>query len=120
MDRKMKAYRFTEQTENEIKEIAQRLSISHTEAIARAVHYYYLSLDTEEEAIKSNKLVRFEDYQRIEEQLRKALYRLGELEGAIKEKEQLISRLDEEKERLYRLIESQQNQNRKRFWEFWK
>ena len=67
-----------------------------------------------------DKLIRFEDYQKVEEQLRKALYRLGELEGTIREKEQLISRLDEEKERLYRLIENQQNQNRKRFWEFWK
>ena len=108
-DRVMRAYRFTEQTIQEIRQIAERLSISDTEAISRAVHFYLISLDTEEETIRNNKLIRFEDYQRIEEQLRKALYRLGEVEGKLEEKDKLL----EEKERLITLLTENQ---RKGFW----
>ena len=143
MERKIKTYRFTEDIVKELQELTGRLNISETEAVARAIHYYYLSIVKDEETIKSNAIVSFDDYQKLQNQFSQALYRLGELEGSLKEKDRTIEakeRLIEEKERMIKVIEEDRDRlisekNRrieqliiennflrkksKPFWKFW-
>ena len=132
MEKKLKGFRLTDENLRELKEIVDRLGISEAEAVARAIHYFYLNLENEEEAIKNNKLIRFEEYQKLQNQLVQLSYKIGELEGTVKEKqiqlndkEQQIRDKNIQIENLQniisKLIEQQrESKENKKWWRFWK
>jgi len=108
-----RTYRLSGEILRELREIATTLGVSETEAVSRAIHSFYLQLKGEEQASVSGSIVPFSEYQKTQEQLKQALYRLGELEGQLKVKEELIEELRN------RIKELQAKPSRK-WWEFWK
>ncbi|GAB6066218.1 hypothetical protein JCM9492_13740 [Aquifex pyrophilus] len=112
MDKVLKNFRLSQKTIEELREIASLLGISETEAVSRAIHSYYLQLKGEEGYATSGAIVPFSEYKKTQEQLKQAIYKLGELEGRLKEKEELI------KELRNRIKEIETKP--KRWWEFWK
>ena len=134
MEKKLKAYRLNEEALNELKEIVSKLGVSETEAIIRAIHFFYLSLESDEELIRNTKIVRFEEYQKVQQQLSQMAYKLGELEGSLKEKdklieekEKMINKIEKDKEKQIQSLQSlidkileSQKQNTKKWWRFWK
>lgn len=113
MGKTARTYRLSEDILSELREIAQTLGISETEAVSRAIHHYYLSMKGEESGAVSGAIVPFAEYQKAQDQLKQALYRIGELEGTLKTKEELIAELRE------RIAELRAKPSR-RWWEFWK
>ena len=113
MGKRARTYRLSEEILGELREIADTLGISETEAVSRAIHFFYLSLKGEEQGSVSGSIVPFSEYQKTQDQLKQALYRIGELEGTLKVKEELISELRN------RIKELQAKPSRK-WWEFWK
>lgn len=73
----------------------------------------YLQLKGEERKTVSGAIVPFSEYQKTQEQLQKAIYKLGELEGRLKEKDELIRELQER-------IKKLEAKPQKRWWEFWR
>ncbi len=131
MEKKLKGFRLTDENLRELKEIVDRLGISEAEAVARAIHYFYLSLSNDEEAIRNNKLIRFEEYQKLQTQLVQLSYKIGELEGTVKEKQ--IQLQDKERQIqdkniqienlqniITKLIEQQKDNSVKKWWRFWR
>ena len=113
MGRILKNFRLSDETIKELREIAQTLGISETEAVSRAIHSFYLQLKGEEQGTVSGAIVPFAEYQKAQDQLKQALYRVGELEGQLKVKEELIAELRER-------IKELQAKPPKRWWEFWR
>jgi hypothetical protein len=113
MKKVARTYRFLEETLRELREISATLGISETEAVSRAIHTFYLQLRGEEQTTVSGAIVPFSEYRKTQEQLMQALYRLGELEGQLKVKEELIEELTN------RIKDLQATPSRK-WWEFWK
>ncbi len=111
MGKRARTYRLSEETLRELQEIAQTLGVSETEAISRAIHHFYLSLKGEEEGYTSGAIIPFAEYQRAQDQLKQALYRIGELEGTLKAKEELIAEL---RERIKEL-----RARPKKWWKLW-
>ena len=112
MGRILKNFRLSDETLGELQTIAQTLGISETEAVSRAIHHYYLSMKGEEQSSVSGAIVPFSKYEQVQAQLSQALYRIGELEGQLKVKEELIAEL---RERIAEL-----RARPKKWWEFWK
>ncbi len=108
-----RTYRLSEETLQELREIAQILGISETEAVSRAIHSFYLQLKGEESGAVSGAIVPLSKYEQVQAQLSQALYKVGELEGQLKVKEELIAELRE------RIAELKAKPSR-RWWEFWK
>ena len=113
MGRTLKNFRLSDETLEELREIAQTLGISETEAVSRAIHHFYLSMKGEERGAVSGAIVPFAEYQKAQDQLKQALYRIGELEGQLKVKEELIAELRE------RIKELKAKPSR-RWWAFWR
>ncbi len=113
MGRTLKNFRLSDDTLEELREIAQTLGISETEAVSRAIHHYYLSMKGEERGAVSGAIVPFAEYQKAQDQLKQALYKVGELEGQLKVKEELITELRE-------TIKELRAKPAKKWWEFWK
>ncbi|GAB6066273.1 hypothetical protein JCM9492_13660 [Aquifex pyrophilus] len=114
-----KTYRLSEEILKELKEISSLLGISETEAISRAIHSFYLQLKGEEGYTVSGSIVPFSEYRKTQDQLKQALYKLGELEGRLKETENTIKAKEELIEELRNRIKELQAKP-KRWWEFWK
>lgn len=113
MSKTLKGFRLSEDTLRELKEVANTLGISETEAVSRAIHSFYLQLKGEEQGAVSGAIVPFSEYQKTQEQLKQALYKVGELEGSLKVKEELIAELRD------RIAEMKAKPSRK-WWEFWR
>ena len=113
MGKVKKNFRLSEDIAEELREIAQTLGISETEAVSRAIHSFYLSMKGEESGAVSGAIVPFAEYQKAQDQLKQALYRIGELEGQLKVKEELIQELRE-------TIKELRAKPVKKWWEFWK
>ena len=113
MGRTLKNFRLSEETLQELQIIAQTLGISETEAVSRAVHHYYLSLKGEESGALSGAIVPLSKYDHVQTQLSQALYRIGELEGTLKVKEELIAELRNR-------IEELRAKPTKKWWTFWR
>ncbi len=113
MRKKARTYRLSEDILSELREIAQTLGISETEAVSRAIHHFYLSMKGEEQGAVSGAIVPFAEYQKAQDQLKQALYRIGELEGTLKAKEELIAEL---RDRIAEL----RAKPAKKWWEFWR
>jgi len=109
-----RTYRLSEEILGELREIAQTLGISETEAVSRAVHSFYLSLKGEEQRAVSGAIVPISEYQRVRDRLEQAMYKVGELQGELKAKEELIAELRNH------IKEFQEAKPVKRWWEFWK
>ena len=112
MKKRAKTYRLTEETLRELKEITQALNITETEAISRAIHSFYLQLKGEEEGT-SGAIVPVSEYKRVRDRLEQAMYKVGELQGQLQAKEELIAELRER-------IKELQAKPTKRWWEFWR
>ncbi len=110
--RRSKNFRLSEETLEKLREIAEILNVSETEAVSRAIVHYYLSLKGEESGALSG-IIPLSEYQRLQEKFERAVYKVGELEGRLKEKEEIIRELKE------RIKELQAKPSR-RWWEFWK
>jgi chromosome segregation ATPase len=113
MDRVKKLIRLSPEVADQLKEIASRLSISENEAVARAISHYYLTLKGEENQTVSGSIVPISEYQRVRDRLEQAMYKVGELQGQLKVKDELIEELKN------RIRELQAKPSRK-WWEFWK
>ena len=113
MGKTARTYRLSEDILSELREIAQTLGISETEAVSRAIHHFYLSMKGEEQGAVSGAIVPFAEYQKAQDQLKQALYRIGELEGTLKAKEELIAEL---RDRIAEL----RAKPAKKWWEFWR
>ncbi len=113
MGKTARTYRLSEDILDELREIAQTLGISETEAVSRAIHSFYLQMKGEEQGAVSGAIVPFSEYQKAQDQLKQALYKVGELEGQLKVKEELIAELRE------RVKELKAKPSR-RWWEFWR
>ncbi len=113
MDRVKKLVRLTPEVAGQLREIASKLNISENEAVARAISHYYLSLKGEENQTVSGAIVPISEYQRVRDRLEQAMYKVGELQGQLQVKEELIAELRE------RIKELQAKPSR-RWWEFWK
>ncbi len=115
MERKLKNFRFNENTLKELEELVMILSTTETEAIARAIHFYLAFLKNEEDFVKQKAVIPLQEYQAMQEklqsQLTQALYRIGELEGITKEREERIKDLKDEIEHL---------RSKGSWWHFWK
>jgi len=118
--RTLKNFRLPDDVLRELREIANTLGISETEAVSRAIHSFYLSLKGEEQGTVSGAIVPFSEYQKTQERLSQALYRIGELEGVLKEREERLK----EKDGLIRELRERMKQLEakpvKKWWEFWK
>lgn len=112
MGKVKKNFRLSEDIAEELREIAQTLGISETEAVSRAIHSFYLRLRGEEQSSVSGAIVPLDKYERVQAQLSQALYKVGELEGQLQAKEELIAEL---RERIAEL-----RARPKKWWEFWK
>ena len=125
MEKVARTYRLSIEILNELQDIAKMLSISDTEAVSRAIHFYYLFLREEQDLIKQKAVVSLAEYQQLQNQLTQAIYKLGILEGENKEKDQMIQTLKDMYKDLHdKLIETQQNNkhNKQTWWKifFWK
>jgi len=80
--------------------------VSETEVISRAIHNFYIKLKKEEQISVGGAIISFSEYYKVQEQLKQAMYKLGELQGQLHAKEELIAEL---RAKLVR-----------RWWEFWK
>jgi len=107
-----RTYRLSEETLQELREIAQTLGISETEAVSRAIHSFYLSMKGEEQGAVSGAIVPLDKYERVQAQLSQALYKVGELEGKLEVKEEVIRELRNRIEEL--------RARPKKWWEFWR
>jgi len=117
MGKSLKAFRLSEETLEELKEIAEILGISETEVVSRAIHAFYLQLKREEQATVSGPIVPFSEYQKTQERLSQALYKIGELEGVLKERSERLK----EKDSLIQELRTQIEQYRvRRWWQFWR
>lgn len=110
MSKVKKLVRLSPEVAEQLREIAGKLNISKNEAVSRAISHYYLSLKGEENQTVSGAIVPFSEYQKTQEQLKQALYKVGELEGSLKVKEELIAELRD------RIAEMKA----KKWWEFWR
>ncbi len=113
MDRVKKLVRLTPEVADQLREIAGKLNISENEAVARAISYYYLSLKGEENQTVSGAIVPISEYQRVRDRLEQAMYKVGELQGQLQAKEELIAELRER-------IKELRAKPAKKWWEFWK
>ena len=121
MERKPRSYRFNENTIAEIQELVKLLSVSETEAVARAIHFYLTFLKNEEDFVKQKAVVSLSEYQAMQQQLQQQItqliYKLGQVEGEAKEKEQTIQTL---RNSLDKLIEAKKQDKDGGFWRiFW-
>jgi len=102
-----KTFRLTPEVANQLEEIAKKLNIAETEALARAITHYYLTLKGEEEGMVKGGLVPLSEYKSAQDKIAQLLYRVGELEGMLKERDRLVeekdTRIRELKERVERL-----------------
>ena len=108
-----RTYRLSEEVLEELREIARTLGISETEAVSRAIHHYYLSMKGEENGAVSGAIVPLDKYERVQAQLSQALYKVGELEGKLEVKEEVIRELRNR-------IEELKTKPSRKWWEFWK
>ncbi len=113
MDRVKKLIRLTPEVADQLREIANKLNISENEAVARAISHYYLSLKGEENQTVSGAIVPISEYQRVRDRLEQAMYKVGELQGQLQVKEELIAELRER-------IRELQSKPSRRWWEFWR
>ena len=113
MGKVKKNFRLSEDIAEELRKIAQTLGISETEAVSRAIHHFYLSLKGEESGAVSGAIVPLDKYERVQAQLSQALYRIGELEGKLEVKEEVIRELRNR-------IEEIRSKPSRRWWEFWR
>lgn len=120
MKKEQKAFRLSDDIVAELREIAQTLNITETEAVSRAIHSFYLQMKGEEQVTVSGSIVPFSEYQKTQDQLKQALYRLGELEGRLREKEELVRSKEELIEELRNRIRELQAKPSRKWWEFWK
>jgi len=118
--KRKKDFRLSEKTLNELKEIAQSLGISETEAVSRAIHLLYLQLKGEENTVKENTLIPLSEYRRVRDNLEKALYKLGELQGRLEEKENLLKTKEDFIMELRKQIEELKTKSKRKWWKFWK
>ncbi len=102
-----KTFRLTPEVASQLEEIAKKLNIAETEALARAITHYYLTLKGEEEGMVKGGLVPLSEYKSAQDKIAQLLYRVGELEGMLKERDRLVeekdTRIRELKERVERL-----------------
>ncbi|GAB6079017.1 hypothetical protein [Hydrogenobaculum acidophilum] len=121
MEKKTKNYRLSDETIAEIKDISNMLNITETEVVTRAVHMYYLSVKNEEQNFINGAIVPLAQYQEVRDRLEQVIYRLGEAQGEIKEKDKII----QAKEEVIQFLKDQLNkqneklENRKRWWRWW-
>ena len=112
MDRVKKLVRLTPEVADQLREIAGKLNISENEAVARAISHYYLSLKGEENQTISGAIVPILEYQRVRDRLEQAVYKVGELQGQLQAKEELITELRNR-------IKDLQAKPRRKWWRFW-
>lgn len=108
-----KLIRLTPELAEQLKELSEKLNISENEVVSRAITFYYLSIQKEEQASVSGNLIPLSKYEELQEQIRKLVYRVGELQGKLETKDELI-------EELKRQIEDLKTKPVKKWWEFWK
>jgi DNA-binding Lrp family transcriptional regulator len=121
MEKRLKNFRLSDKTLTELQEITQTLGISETEAVSRAIHLFYLQIKGEEiSAIGGSSLVPLSEYLKVQESLAKAFYRIGELEGVLKEREERLKEKDELIRELRQMVKELQAKPVKRWWEFWR
>ncbi len=116
MERVAKTYRFPAEFTEHINELTRILGVSETEAIFRAIKFYIAFIKNEDEAIKQRSVVSLKEYEALQHQLSQVLYRLGVLEGENTQKDKQIQ---EQKELINKLIESQK-ESTKKWWRFWR
>jgi len=116
----LKNFRLSEDTVKELEELAGILGITETEVVSRAIHFLYLQTKGQESTSFSGSLVPFSEYQKAQEQLKQALYKLGELQGKLEEKEKVISAKEELIEELRNQLKELKTKPAKKWWEFWK
>ncbi len=121
MEKRLKNFRLSDKTLTELQEITQTLGISETEAVSRAIHLFYLQIKGEEiSAIGGSSLVPLSEYLKVQESLAKAFYRIGELEGTLKEKEERLREKDELIRELRQMVKEREVKPVRRWWEFWR
>lgn len=113
MGKVKKNFRLSEDIAEELREIARTLGISETEAVSRAIHHFYLSMKGEEGGAVSGAIVPLSKYEQVQAQLSQALYKVGELEGKLEVKEEVIRELRNR-------IEELRARPSKKWWEFWR
>lgn len=113
MSKILKNFRLSEDIVKELEELAEIFGITETEVVSRAIHFLYLQTKGQENTSVSGSLVPFSEYQEAQEQLKQALYKLGELQGELKAKNELIHELRNQ-------IKELKATSQKRWWEFWK
>jgi len=109
----LKNFRLSEDIVKELEELSDIFGITETEVISRAIHFLYLQTKGQENISTGGSLVPFSEYQKSQEQLKQALYKLGELQGELKAKNELIHELRNQ-------IKELKASSPKRWWEFWK
>ncbi len=121
-NRVVKTYRVPIQTSEELKTITSSIGISETEAIVRAVHMLFLSLQNQEDTIKTGGIVPFTEYEKAKRQIEQLVYELGKAQGIIQEKDQTISYLQVKEQELSNKINEliKANSSQKKWWQFWR
>lgn len=120
MSKILKNFRLSGDTVKELEELARIFGITETEVVSRAIHFLYLQTKGQESTSVSGSLVTFSEYQKAQEQLKQALYKLGELQGKLEEKEKVISAKEELIEELRSQLKELKTKPTKKWWEFWK
>lgn len=113
MSKILKNFRLSEDIVKELEELAEIFGITETEVVSRAIHFLYLQTKGQENTSVRGSLVPFSEYKKAQEQLKQALYKLGELQGELKAKNELIHELRNQ-------IKELKATPKKRWWEFWK
>lgn len=119
MEKIKKLVRLTPEIAEQLREIAGLLNISENEAVSRAITHYYMSLKQEREASISGNLIPLSKYEELQDQVRKLVYKVGELQGRLEEKDNLVKSKDELISELRRQIEELKAKPQKKWWRFW-
>jgi len=90
---KLKGFRITEENLEKMKEL---LKIYKVQSEAQLIN---LIIEDIYELKKSKALIPFEEYEKRDLQLQKALLEIGKLQGILQEKEKQLQKIEEEKEK---------------------
>ena len=129
MERVAKTYRFPVEFIESLNELTRLLNVSETEAITRAVKFYIAFIKNEDDFVKQKAVVSVSEYMSMQEkmqgQIAQLLYKLGEVEGSVKEKDKTIESQQELIKQFMEYVKNHQEKDKTKdkrtsFWFFWR
>ncbi len=115
-----RTYRFSQEIIEELKKIVETMNVSETEVVSRAIHNLYLQIKGDEQNTVDGSIVSLAEYQRVRDMLDQIMYKAGELQGKLEERENIIKLKDELIQEYKNILSEFQNRQNKKWWKWWK